>query len=50
LSKVLIGAVADNVNYGWEATFRIFIAAAVLAAVFSATTWKREREACAING
>ncbi len=43
LSKVLIGAVADNVHLGWEATFRIFIAASLLAAIFSATTWKKEK-------
>ncbi|HUW94088.1 MAG TPA: MFS transporter [Bacteroidales bacterium] len=50
LSKVLIGAVADSAHFGWEATFWIFIVACILAIVFSATTWKREREACAING
>lgn len=50
LSKVLIGAVADNASLGWEATFWIFIVASVLAAFFSATTWKKEKEACAING
>jgi len=44
LSKVLIGAVADNVSLGWGATFWIFIAASILAAVFSATTWKKEKE------
>ena len=44
LSKVLIGAVADNVSLGWSATFWIFIAASILAAVFSATTWKKEKE------
>jgi len=43
LSKVLIGAVADNVKLGWEATFSIFIAASVLAALFSAATWKKEK-------
>ncbi|MEZ4997979.1 MAG: hypothetical protein R2758_11140 [Bacteroidales bacterium] len=43
LSKVLIGAVADNVNLGWGATFLIFIVASILAAIFSATTWKSER-------
>lgn len=45
LSKVLIGAVADNANWGWEATFWIFIIASILAIVFSATTWKREKAA-----
>ncbi|OFY45151.1 MAG: glycerol-3-phosphate transporter [Bacteroidetes bacterium GWF2_40_14] len=43
LSKVLIGAVASNQNLGWNATFWIFIAASVLAIIFSATTWKREK-------
>ena len=43
LSKVLIGAVADNVKLGWEATFWIFIVASILAALFSATTWKKEK-------
>jgi len=45
LSKVLIGAVADKAGFGWEATFWIFILACILAALFSATTWKREKEA-----
>ncbi|MDX9882817.1 MAG: MFS transporter [Prolixibacteraceae bacterium] len=49
LSKVLIGAVADNVDLGWNATFWIFIVASILAAFFSATTWKREKAACALN-
>jgi len=49
LSKVLIGAVADNADYGWEATFWIFIIACILATFFSATTWKKEKAACAIN-
>lgn len=50
LSKVFIGAVANNADFGWEATFWIFIVAAVLATFFSATTWKKEKAACAING
>ena len=49
LSKVLIGAVADNVNLGWGATFWIFIAASILAAIFSATTWKKEKETYVAN-
>ena len=49
LSKVLIGAVADNVDFGWEATFWIFIVACILAIFFSATTWNREKAACAVN-
>jgi OPA family glycerol-3-phosphate transporter-like MFS transporter len=44
LSKVLIGAVADNIKLGWNATFWIFIAASILAAIFSATSWKKERD------
>lgn len=43
LSKVLIGAVADNIKLGWEATFWIFIVASLLATLFSATTWKKEK-------
>ena len=43
LSKVLIGAVADNISLGWNATFWILIAASILAALFSATTWKKEK-------
>lgn len=50
LSKVFIGAVANNADFGWEATFWIFIVAAVLATFFSATTWKKEKAACAVNG
>jgi MFS transporter, OPA family, glycerol-3-phosphate transporter len=49
LSKVLIGAVADNVNLGWNATFWIFIVACMLATFFSATTWQKEKAACAVN-
>jgi len=45
LSKVLVGAVADNVSLGWETVFYIFIAGSILAALFSATTWKREKAA-----
>lgn len=48
LSKILIGAVANNKNLGWEATFWIFIIGSILAAAFSATTWKREK--AALNG
>ncbi len=46
LSKILVGAVASNKDFGWTASFWIFIAAGLLAAIFSATTWKRERLAC----
>ena len=48
LSKVLIGAVASNKSLGWNATFWIFIIASILAIIFSATTWKREKAACII--
>lgn len=48
LSKILIGAVANNKSLGWEATFWIFIIGSILAAAFSATTWKREK--AALNG
>jgi OPA family glycerol-3-phosphate transporter-like MFS transporter len=48
LSKMLIPGVADNVNLGWGAAFWIFILACVLAAFFSATTWKREKAAFAV--
>lgn len=47
LSKVLIGAVASNVKLGWNGTFWIFIIGSILAALFSATTWKKEKAACA---
>lgn len=43
LSKIMIGAVASS-KYGWNATFWIFIVASILAIIFSATTWKREKE------
>ncbi|MDP4239506.1 MAG: MFS transporter [Bacteroidota bacterium] len=51
LSKVLIGAVACDKNLGWGACFWIFIVACILATIFSATTWKKEKAAClALNG
>lgn len=49
LSKVLIGAVASNADYGWNTTFWIFIIACILAIIFSATTWKREKAVCMAN-
>jgi len=49
LSKILIGAVASNANYGWNGTFWIFIIASILAIIFSATTWKREKAVCMAN-
>lgn len=49
LSKILIGAVASNADYGWNTTFWIFIIACILAIIFSATTWKREKAVCMAN-
>jgi len=49
LSKVLIGAVASNADYGWNTTFWIFIIACILAIIFSATTWKKEKAVCMAN-
>ena len=46
LSKILIGGVASSKTLGWNAAFWIFIVASILAAIFSATTWKIEKEAC----
>ncbi len=43
LSKILIGAVATDKSLGWNATFWIFIAASILAIIFSASTWRREK-------
>lgn len=45
LSKILIGAVATDKSLGWNATFWIFIVACILAILFSASTWKREKAA-----
>ncbi len=45
LAKIIMGAVANNVELGWSATFWMFIVASVLAMIFCATTWKTEREA-----
>ncbi len=44
LAKIVMGAVADNPNLGWSATFWMFIVASVVAILFCATTWRRERE------
>ena len=46
LSKILIGAVASDARYGWDKAFWIFIAGSILAALLSAATWKKEKEAC----
>jgi OPA family glycerol-3-phosphate transporter-like MFS transporter len=50
LSKIVVGAVASNESLGWNATFWLMIAASIIAAVFSAATWKREKEACIVQG
>jgi len=47
LSKALIGGVASS-KWGWNGAFWIFIIGSLLAAVFSAATWKKEKEACKI--
>ncbi len=49
LGKILIGAVASDKTMGWNGTFWIFIIASILAAFFSATTWKREKDASLIK-
>ncbi len=43
LAKIVMGAVADNASLGWNATFWMFIAASILAMIFCATTWRREK-------
>lgn len=43
LAKIVMGAVAQNSNLGWNATFCMFVVASLLAAVFCATTWNREK-------
>lgn len=45
LSKILIGAVASDARFGWDKAFWIFIAGSILAAILSAATWKKEKEA-----
>lgn len=42
LAKIVMGAIANNAALGWNATFRMFIVASVLAALFCATTWRQE--------
>lgn len=43
LAKIVMGSVADS-KYGWNATFWMFAAACVLAVLFCAATWKREKD------
>lgn len=47
LGKAVIGGVASS-SWGWNGTFWIFIIGSLLAAIFSATTWKKEKAACAV--
>ncbi len=47
LAKIVMGAVANNASMGWSATFWMFIIASLLAALFCATTWRREKAAAA---
>ncbi|HRT83888.1 MAG TPA: MFS transporter [Bacteroidales bacterium] len=44
LGKAVIGGVASS-SWGWNGAFWIFVIGSLLAAIFSATTWKREKEA-----
>ena len=41
LAKIVLGTVAEDV--GWSATFWMFIIASILATLFCATTWQREK-------
>ena len=45
LAKIVMGSVANDNSLGWNATFWMFIVASLLATVFCATTWKREKQA-----
>lgn len=49
LAKIVMGAVADNVSMGWSATFWMFIIASLLATIFCATTWNKEKQATAAH-
>lgn len=49
LAKIIMGAVANNASMGWSATFWMFIIASLLAIVFCATTWRREKMAVAAH-
>lgn len=42
LAKIVMGAVANNVSLGWNATFWMFIGATIIAALFCASTWRQE--------
>jgi OPA family glycerol-3-phosphate transporter-like MFS transporter len=43
LAKIIMGAVSDS-RYGWDGTFWMFCIASLIAIVFCATTWKKERK------
>ena len=43
LAKIIMGAVAEKASLGWSATFWMFIVASILATIFCATTWKKEK-------
>ncbi len=42
LAKIVMGAVANNPNLGWNATFWMFIIASIIATLFCASTWRQE--------
>jgi OPA family glycerol-3-phosphate transporter-like MFS transporter len=43
LAKIIMGKLADS-SYGWNGTFWMFCIASLIAIVFCATTWKKERK------
>lgn len=43
LAKIVIGSVAESSAGGWNATFWIFVIGSLLATLFCATTWRREK-------
>ena len=43
LAKIVMGAIANNPTLGWDATFRMFVGASIVAALFCATTWRQEK-------
>ena len=45
LAKIVIGSVAESSAGGWNATFWIFVIGTLLATLFCATTWRREKMA-----
>ena len=42
LAKIVMGAVANNPDLGWNATFWMFIIASIIATLFCASTWRKE--------